>query len=185
MQRGADAPRSASGVLQHARGFQMAIEIGVACPFEPGDDVLVTCGDLGNRVATLARFKSMDGRSAVFTRLSPWRRVDTRSYVRYTTHARATIRRKIGNMHATVVDISLGGLALEVAERPGAARVDVRIGTRYGAPYLPCRVISQRDHGGRVVLHLGFETLDAQSRSYVERLIAELCTAFEPSLLAS
>lgn len=94
------------------------------------DDVILACGDPGERVAALARFKQADGPTAIFMRLRPWRaRWIIRSYVRYYTHARATIRRKTGNLRASVVDISLGGLALELAQVPGAARLDVRVGT--------------------------------------------------------
>jgi hypothetical protein len=171
--------------LEQARGFQVAMAMLGVCPFEPEDDVMIACGELGQRVAALARFKHLAGSTAVFTRLSSWRAVDTRSYVRYRTNARANIRRKSGNLRATVVDISLGGLALEVEELPGPARLEVRVGTRHNAPYLPCRVIRQREHDGHTVLHAAFEPLDVRSRSYVERLVAELCSALEPALLAS
>jgi hypothetical protein len=185
VQRNADTPRSAAGLLEQARGFQVALAMLGECPFEPEDDVMIACGELGQRVAALARFKHLAGSTAVFMRLSPWRAVDTRSYVRYRTNARANIRRKSGNIHGTVVDISLGGLALEVEHVPGGASLEVRVGTRHGAPYLPCRVIRQREHDGHTVLHVAFERLEAQSQLYVERLIAELCNALEPALLAS
>ncbi|MEO9256336.1 MAG: PilZ domain-containing protein [Tepidiformaceae bacterium] len=184
-QRGSGKHGSASGILRQARAFQITIEMAPAWAFESGDDVILVCGEPGERAAALARFKHAAGANAVFTRLSPWRPIDTRSYVRYRTHARANIRRKTGNLRASVVDISLGGLALEVDQVPGAARLDVRVGTGHAAPFLSCRIVTQRPVGDRVMLHLAFEDLDAQSRTYVEHLVAELCATLEPILLAS
>jgi hypothetical protein len=185
VQRGVASPVSAEGTFAGQRGFQVMVTFTGGCPFTAEEDVLLACGEMGGRIAALARFKELRGSNAVFSKLSPWRPVDTRSHPRFQTHMRANVRRKTGNLHGTIVDISRGGLSLAVDEVPGGAAFDVRVGTRHGSPYLPCRLLSRQERDGHTVLHLRFESLDAPSGAYVERLVGELCTAMEPGLLAS
>ena len=185
IQRGVPSPLSAEGTFAGQRGFQFMVAFSGACPFTEDEDVLLACGEMGYRIAALARFKELRGTTAVFSRLSPWRAVDSRTHPRFRTQMRANLRRKIGNLHGTVLDISRGGLSLAIAEVPGGVDFDVRVGTRHGSPYLPCRLVTQRERDGDTVLHLRFEPLDKQGSDYVERLIGELCAAVEPGLLAS
>jgi hypothetical protein len=182
VQRGVSQPLSAEGLFAGQHAFRVSIAMTEICPFEAGEGVLLACGEIGDRVAALAAFQGFAEGVAVFTRLSPWRPVNTRRHPRYRTELRANVRRKAGNLHATVVDISRGGLALTVDELPGVADFDVRVGTKKGSPYLPCRLIYQRDDAEGKLLHIRFREMDGAMCAYVDRLIGELCTAMEPGL---
>ncbi len=183
--RGIANPATCDGTFIGQRAFTVSISIDGACPFEPGDDVLIAAGPVGERLAALARFNHGKDGTAVFNRLSPWRPVDSREHPRFRTQMRANVRRKAGNIHGTVLDVSRGGIALAVDEAPGLAHFDVRVGTTHGSPYLPCRLVSQRERDGQLVLHIRFGELDAMSAAYVDRLVGSLCEAMEPALLAS
>lgn len=185
VQRGVARPLTAEGLFGGQRGFHVTVALTEACPFAPGEGVLIACGEVGDRVAALASFQSAADGAASFTRLSPWRPVNTRRDPRYRTHLRANVRRTTGNLHATVIDISRGGLALAVAELPGVADFDVRVGLAKGSPYLPCRLISQRDSAEGKLLHIRFRVMDGAMRAYVDRLVGKLCTAIDSGMDAS
>jgi hypothetical protein len=172
------------GIFVGQRGFTISLRLeGNA--FADGEDVLMACGPVGFRAAALARAVGEEGGIARFTRLSAWRAVDTREHPRYRTQLRATIRRTSGNVHGNVLDISRGGAAIAVSELPGGNRLEVRVGTSHKAPLLPCRVVSFTDSEAQTVLHLRFEELAPPAVAYVDQLVAEVCSAMEPGLLAS
>ena len=186
MQRGVGSPLSWDGVFETQRGFQIAVRGTAECPFETEEDVLLASGPLGNRLASLARFKGLNAGRAIFTKLSPWRPVDTRADPRYRTHMSAFVRGESVEVAASVLDVSAGGAALamecDIEPRTGTEMLDVKIGTRPDAPYLPCRVISRSDGGAAKLLHVRFGTMTVQAHAYVSQLIGELCAALEPGL---
>lgn len=67
MQRGAAAPVSAEGTFTGQRGFQLMVAFTGGCPFTGEEDVLMACGEMGERIAALARFKELRGTTAVFS----------------------------------------------------------------------------------------------------------------------
>jgi hypothetical protein len=175
---------SSDGAFRSQRAFTVTLALQ-SVPCVEGDDVIIACGPVGSRVAALARFLSFADGHARFARHSAWRSVDTRRHQRYRTQMRANIRRTEGNLHATVLDVSRGGIALAVHDMPGRNRFEVRVGAKHGAPYLPCRLVSASERAGETILHLSFEALDQSGTAYVESLVTELCAALEPELLAN
>ena len=186
MQRGIGSPLSWDGVFETQRGFQIAVHGGVECPFEHEEDVLLASGPLGSRLASLARFKGLNAGRAIFTKLSPWRPVDTRANPRYRTNMSAFVRDDSVEVAASVLDVSAGGAALamecELEPRTGVEMLDLKIGTRPDAPYLPCRVVSRSNGESARLLHVRFGTMTVQAHAYVSQLIGELCAALEPGL---
>lgn len=184
MQRGAGSPLSWEGVFAGQRGFQIAVNCPGDCPFEEEEDVLLASGKLGSRIAALARFKGIHGGRAIFTKLSPWRPVDTRANPRYRTSMSAIARYEGGEFPAVVLDISLGGAALSAEAAPGVQALQVCIGSRPGTPFLPCRVVARQEKCGAEVLHIRFGTMSVQANAHITQLIGDLCASLEPGLLA-
>ncbi|MGH2633652.1 MAG: PilZ domain-containing protein [Tepidiformaceae bacterium] len=184
MQRGVGSPLSWEGAFAGQRGFQISVSGADQCPFEAEEDVLLASGKLGNRIASLARFKGVHTGRAIFTKLSPWRPVDTRANPRYRISMAASVRHDAVEFPASVLDVSLGGAALVMETAPAAQMFDVRIGTRPDAPFLPCRTVSRQEQGGSEVLHVRFGTMTVQSHNYVAQLVGDLCASLEPGLMA-
>ena len=184
MQRGVGSPLSWEGSFDRQRGFQIAVNGSDVCPFELEEDVLLASGRIGSRLASLARFKGLHGGRAIFTKLSPWRPVDTRANPRYRTQMSAQVRDDSVDLPAVVLDVSLGGAALAMTAVPQGLMFEVKIGTRPDAPFLPCRLVSRSEQGEAEVLHVRFGTMTVQSHASVAQLVGELCAALEPSLMA-
>ncbi len=184
MQRGVPSPVTCDGVFAGQRGFQVSVTVDCLCPFEPDEDVLLASGPLGRRAASLARFKGIHDNTAVFTKLSPWRPVDTRSNPRYRTSMVASVKVRETVFPATVLDISLGGVALSVPELPPSGPLEVLIGERPGAPSLTGEIVAEEGSPPAIVLHVQFGTMPPHARAYIAHLVGELCASIEPQLMA-
>lgn len=177
----------ARGTLTGQQGFTVSITlVHSAQALAPGQEVVVACGPAGRRVALLARFGELRDGHAVFVRLSPWRPTDTRAFPRFTTSLHAFIAAADVLVHATVVDISLGGMAIEAEGRVEADSILARIDDGDdSSPPLPCSVVRKRRDGESTRLHVEFGVLSSEATSFVERLVRVACMTAESWRLAS
>jgi len=176
----------AEGTYGGQQGFNVWLTLDPAAhPLEPGQDVMIACGPTGERVALLARLREVRDGRAVFLRQSPWRAVDTRAFPRFATSLQAWLPAGQHLLPATIVDISLGGMAIEVGGQFETASVDVQLGDEPASPRLPCLVVSKRQREDLTVLHLEFGILSDEAAARVERLVAEVGDGMERELLAS
>ena len=171
-----------SFVAEHA--FNVSIEFeGLPSFIEPGQEVVIACGPIGKRVVLLARFRELRGTRAMFVRQSPWRPVDARLYRRYRTAISATLDAGGEPQPGRIVDISLGGAAVECEASRSVRRISLSF---EGMPeQLRCRVVNQDERDGHRVLHLQFEALSDAGRAHVRHLVEALGAEVEAELLAS
>lgn len=183
---GRDAARTflATAAYGGQQGFNIWLTvIEIAAPLEPGTDVMLTCGPAGERVAMLARFREIRGDRATFVRQSPWRSVDTRAYPRFKTNLEASVLVRGTVTPARILDLSLGGMAIEVPSALGADSVEVQAGPH--APRIPCMVVSSHDKDGAHRLHVEFGILGDVESTFIERLVASVSRGEERELRAS
>ncbi|MCL6644670.1 MAG: PilZ domain-containing protein [Dehalococcoidia bacterium] len=105
------------GTLVADRLFAIVLAVPHA-PWSYGDDVIVSVGERGSTVAALARFREARPGQAVFTRQSPWRPFNRRAFARYTVSIAAAVTAPPARYPAAIVDVSLGGCAIQVPEPP-------------------------------------------------------------------
>lgn len=184
LRRGVPAGEVCSGSFVAQQAFNISIELeSLPTALEPGQEVVIACGPVGKRVVLLARFREMRGTRAIFIRQSPWRPVDARLYPRYRTAITATVDSGADQQPGRIIDISIGGAAVECEGSRHPRTVNL---TFEGVPgSLPCRVVKQDHADGHQVLHLQFESLASAARSHVQHLVENLGAEVEAGLLAS
>lgn len=173
-----DAP-GGRGALVADRLFAVVLAVAEA-PWEYGDEVIISVGERGAAVAALARFREARPGQAVFTRQSPWRPFDRRAFERYPVAIAAAIAAPPERLPATIVDLSLGGCAVDVdapGPPPGAALELEWPGL--AAPVRAVLVRSRPAAGGRHAWHLRFEPLTPEAETVLRELIAALAAALE------
>ncbi|MEJ5221376.1 MAG: PilZ domain-containing protein [Tepidiforma sp.] len=167
------------GTLAAERLFAVVVAVDEA-PWQYGDEVIISVGERGAAVAALARFREARPGQAVFTRQSPWRPFDRRAFDRYPVAIAAAIAAPSERLPATIVDLSLGGCAIEVeapAPPPGTA-LDLEW-PGLAAPVRAVLVRSRLAAGSRHAWHLRFEPLTPEAETVLRQLIAALAAALE------
>lgn len=184
LRRGIPAGEVCAGSFVAQQAFNVTIDLeSLPASLDPGQEVVIACGPVGNRVVLLARFREMRGTSAVFTRQSPWRPVDARLYPRYRTAITATLDSGDEQQPGRIIDISFGGAAVECEGSRHPRTVTLLFEGVPGG--LPCRVVNQDQVDGHRVLHLQFESLASAARAHVQHLVESLGAEVEAGLLAS
>ena len=113
---------------------------------------------------------------AVFSLEHLFRPFDLRGQPRYPVLARAEVRPTIGPTRhpAMVLDISSGGLAVEVPHRPSGSSVEVLMRCFGYSATLPCTIVGSTDYEARSVLHLRFAELSLTQQAFVRNVIAQI-----------
>jgi PilZ domain len=163
------------GTFGGQQGFSLWVQLdpGVSSCVEPGQEVIVACGPVGERVALLARVRDVREGRAALVRQSPWRPVDTRSFPRFATSMPAALLSGGESFSATVLDISLGGMAIEVREPLHAEAIEVQLAGDGESLRLPCLVVSRSQPPGANVLHVEFGILSPEAASRLNLLVAK------------
>lgn len=174
-----DAP-GGSGTLAAERLFTVDLAADDV-PWQHGDDVIISVGEPGSAVAALARFREARPGHAIFTRQSPWRPFDRRAFARYRVRLDVLIPAPPGPIHAAIIDLSLGGCAVEaLAPPPAEAPVALTLLEPSHLPPFPAAVVRSRPAGeGLHLWHLRFEPLEPRARAFLQDLVAALAAALE------
>ncbi|WP_322795137.1 PilZ domain-containing protein [Tepidiforma sp.] len=168
------------GTLAAERLF--TIDLAAAdIPWQYGDDVIISVGEPGAAVAALARFREARPCHAIFTRQSPWRPFDRRAFARYRVRLEVLIPAPPGPIHAAIVDLSLGGCAVEApAPPPPGSPVALTLLETSHLPPFPAAVVRSRPAGEALHLwHLRFEPLEPRARTFLQDLVAALAAALQ------
>lgn len=182
-----EAAGTAYGVLQSASGAVLAVELPATPPWAAGDPVMLVVSDLGNRQLARATFTNARAQVALFRLDQPFHRFDLRGQSRFPLTARVEVRaRQSMTRHpGVVIDVSTGGMAVEVQTRPAGKGVDVTVQVGgYGAT-LPCEIVGSGGDEGRVVLHLKFVGLTPSQLAFVRNVITGLESEVERLRFAS
>ncbi|MGE5596004.1 MAG: PilZ domain-containing protein [Hyphomicrobiales bacterium] len=174
-------PGSLPGVLQRLDDVAVVVDMAGAAPWPPGQEVLLVAGELGHRMVAKAAFAGPDGEGVAFTVTRPFLPFDARGQTRYPLSARTEVRSVLGQSRTPgqVLDISLGGLAVEVTTRPGGKTVEVPLQYSGYSATLPCEVVGVNENGPRPVLHLKFLPLTAPQQAFVRFVLAGLESQYE------
>lgn len=174
--RGAGAPGSARGRLRTISGDGVAVDIDGELPWERDAEVLVVAGEVGHRQVAKARYLLNRGNVAIFTVLAPFRPFDLRGQTRYPVLAKTEVRSVLGHSRhpGQVLDISLGGLAVEVGSKPGGKMVEVPLQLYGYAATLPCEIVGTAGDEGHVILHLKFVGLTTTQQAFVRNVVDHL-----------
>lgn len=136
-------------------------------------EVVLVAGEPGARLTARGRLAVRQGPSAEFVLESAWAPLDRRVYDRYPARLRGGIRTSGDpeEFFAVTLDVSLGGVAVEVLEDPGVDEVELSTGFVDNPPFVPCEVVSRRVLKETTILHLRFGGLDAVQRRHVDSLV--------------
>lgn len=168
------------GVLKSSQ--LMAIHITTdACPWEPGDDVIVSSGTPGQTVAALARFREARPGVAVFTRQSPWRPFNRRAFQRYSVRLQVMIGYTPHEVPATITDVSLGGAAVVTANPPEQDRIEFALAVGEKRAVVTAAVTGSHEDPDGIAWHLRFEDLSPEAASLVAELVGTLATSLGPA----
>lgn len=164
---------SGDGRLAEVSGFSIFVH-ALRCPWSPGDDVIVACGPLGNRVGALARFREQRGERAVFIRQSPWRPLNRRAFERFPAELAAKWNSGEEWKPGIVADVSHGGLALVVTSEPSAELIHVQLDADAQTTTVTGKVVGRSGTVPAAVLHLEFEPLSREATEFLGHLVTRL-----------
>ncbi len=141
----------------------------------PGEDVLLVHGTLGNRHMVDALYVSARDGVGIFKIKGLWRRLDPRASPRFELHTPVEVRSVLGTsrQEGQMFDVSLGGMAVHVAERPGGTEVEVIVAYGGYSGRLRC-VIAGCDPDGdnHVLLRLKFTDMTPAQEAFVRQVVA-------------
>ena len=177
-------PRSScaggTGVLKSSQ--MMAVYIATdECPWETGDDVIISSGTPGQTVAALARFREYRPGVAVFTRQSPWRPFNRRAFQRYSVRLQVMIGTTPHEMPATITDVSLGGAAVVTARPPEQDQIEFTLALGEKRAVVTAVVTGSHEDPEGTAWHLRFEQLSPDAAALVEELVGTLAASLETS----
>lgn len=169
-------PGSARGRLRTIAGDGVAVDIDGELPWEPDSEVLLVAGEVGHRQVAKARYVMSRGNVAIFNLTVHFRPFDLRGQTRYPVFAKTEVRSVLGQSRQSgqVLDISLGGLAVEVGSKPGGKIVEVPLQLYGYAATLPCEVVGAAGEEGHVILHLKFAELTPAQLAFVRNALERL-----------
>jgi hypothetical protein len=181
MQRSTTSPVQYQGVLVNGRELVVALRITADHTFEQGEEVLLVAGELGRRKVTAARFVSDRDGVSILRLLRGWQEFDARSNPRLPAGLKAEVRSVLGSSRqpATILDVSLGGMGVEVAAKPGGREIEVHLVADGFAARLPCESVGTEESPNGILLHLRFRELTAAQQAFVRNLVGTLAKALD------
>jgi hypothetical protein len=162
-------------LVQH---WQDSVVLDMEEPYflNSGARLLLFCGEVGRRVAAEAIAidpYAPDG--ATFQLLSSWWPADTRSSERYQVRLRTGVRPpgagKAKEVLGVTLNVSLGGIAVEVLDPIEEREVEIMIGVEADVFAIPCDVVGTHQNRDSVVLRLQFKDLSPVQARLVERMV--------------
>lgn len=176
VQKTAGDPIQHEGVIVNCNDTAVAVQFREPLHWDTGTSVMVVRDAGSHRVVAVARPVLSRERVSAFRLLSEWSAVNLRAARRYQTDLRAEVRSSLGGpkQQATIIDVSAGGMAVEVPRKPGGGEVDVTVQVGGFSASLPCEVVDSRGEATCTLLHLRFKDLTALQQVFVRNLINSL-----------
>jgi hypothetical protein len=173
-------PAMQTALVQRVAGNVLGISLPLGEDLDQGEEVLLVVHIAGVRVATAARFVAREGPVVIFHVDGDWRSVDARNHYRFPASLRA--EGTPGELPVTVVDVSPQGMGVVVLKSPTSLEVTLTITLRNETRVLPCWVVAQKPEAEHYRLSLSYGELDAEQRSFADRLVDFYLQAFESTL---
>jgi hypothetical protein len=176
MRMDADPPTQHSTEVAGGHGELMVLRIDDRLAWARGENVLIIAGEPGKRMFLQAAYVAPSGKFHLLRKSRTWRPFDARRDERYATHfqARARVEGAAWRATGTVVDISAGGVAIELAAEPPSSHLTVDILAGGYRAELEIEVLSRSDTAAGAVLHCRFEAMTPARTAFVRSVIADL-----------
>jgi hypothetical protein len=177
--RSAD-PKQWTGEVVALRDSSLAIRMPAAVDsWNAALPFMVICGEPGGRFSAPARFVARKDAVAAFKLLARWKALDLRRSPRFTTDFKAEVRSVLGTSRQSgrVVDISAGGAAVAVDQRPGGNQIEVGITANGYSARIVCDVLHTSEVGTETILHVRFHEMSAPHQAFIRQLVASLIEA--------
>lgn len=177
---GSERPLQVVGTVIAGGEGTLKLRIDGPAELEDQRTLLFIHGERGARHVARGAWAGGSGAVASF-RISPWQRFDVRGSERYPVNIPAEVRSVLGTSRqdGLMLDVSLGGAAVAVPERPGGKSVELSLSAGGFASRLPCEVVGANEGGDSVLLHLRFAALTPSQQAFVRTLIRSLQTALD------
>lgn len=181
MLRDGSPPVQGVGTALAADGTMLAGRFECPPAWDAGHDVILVTSAAGVRRVAAAEIARVRGPVAVFRLSTPWRRFDGRANPRYAAGLKVEVRSMLGQMRqeGTVLDISLGGMAVAVATKPAGRQVEVIASSGPFGATLAAEVLANDAVNEQVILRLRFSDLSSSARSFVRNLVESARLAAE------
>lgn len=154
----------------------MTLEFEYVPFLRPGVVVTIFWQDGGLGRARRATLANTVGHIVVFRAFTPWITLDRRTHHRHEIRLRTGVRATGTDDEAlgVTLDISAGGMAVEVLDCPQSAVFEVAVGLREDPVYVPCDVIERRDIEDIAVLRLRFAPTTSEQSVHIAALVDDL-----------
>ena len=162
--------------LVDENGSELTLECEHVPFLRPGVVVTLFVQEGGLGKARRASLKSIMGRTVVFRAFTEWISVDRRTHPRHEIRLRTGVRSAGSNDEAlgVTLDISAGGMAVEVLDCPASPVFEVAVGLREDPVFVPCEVVERRDMDDVSVLRLRFAPETEEQAEHIATLIQDL-----------
>jgi hypothetical protein len=180
----ANPPVQFAGTVVTARPLAIAARFPAGSTFQAGETLLLICGSLGARLMTRGVWVRSQGDIAAFQLTGAFQPFDARKTQRVPADLSAEVRSVIGNsrQRGTVMDVSIGGLAVAVPTKPGGRSLEVVVSANGFSAALPCETVGVSPMEDYVILHLRFDELTASRQAFVRQLVTAARAALDPYL---
>ncbi len=172
-----------AGASQHA--------LAIASPDRPLPkdlaEVILVVGTPGRRSFAPATFVRLHGGAHVFRLNREWRAFDGRASKRFAVNIPAQVTSVLGGSRqpGKVLDVSLGGVAVQVETKPGGRELELSMQADGYAARLPATLVRHEQRRGNVLLHLQFNRLTLVQQAFVRNLVERLEAIEQGQRLAS
>jgi hypothetical protein len=183
MRMDADPPTQHSAEAAGGQGELMVVRVDDRLAWTRDEIVLVIAGEPGKRMFLQATYVAPSGKFHMLRKSSRWRPFDARRDERYPVRYQARLRVEGGAWRATgtVVDLSAGGVAIELASEPPSPHLVVDIAASGYRAELEVEILSLSDTANGTKLHCQFEAMTPARTAFIRSVIADL----EDRVLAS
>lgn len=174
MQRRGFPPLQMEGTALTGMGTVFAVRLPSPWLGEVGEEVVIITGEPGSRLLASGALVQARASVASFELKTRWKPLDLRTEARYPASLSAEVRSVLGNSRqaGTIIDVSPGGMAVEVPSKPGGREVAVVTQAGAYAATLPCEIVKSRPVGEAVVLNLKFRDLTSAQQAFVKNIVA-------------
>lgn len=182
IQHAPSPPLSMHGIALTRLARVVAVKLQSPWPGQPGEEVALIVGVPGARSISLGRLLQARANVASFEVVSPWKAFDLRTSDRHGPGIAAEVRSVLGQSRqaGTIIDISLGGMAVEVAAKPGGREVVVVAQAGAFSAVLPCEIVHTNRVENGVTLCLKYMELTATQLAFIRNLVAAVAPARSP-----
>ncbi|MCC7365866.1 MAG: PilZ domain-containing protein [Dehalococcoidia bacterium] len=171
------------GTVARSNNSGVALELppGTQARWQPQDRVMLVRGSGRERLSAPAAFAMCRGELAVFSLLRPWKAFDPRQSPRFPLHVGTRVQPDDSEsfLPGTVLDISTGGLSVEVKVPVRAKFVQVPLWLDGYAATLRCEVVGTTAAETGTILHLRFHELEPAQAAFIRNMVRAIAEQFD------